>query len=75
MSIAINDPRIVGLEVTKSSIVAELADGRTVSAARLPHAEPQHGAPRLVRHRGHPVGRDLDPLHQLPHERRPDYVR
>ena len=31
MSIAISDPRIVGLEVTKDAIIAELADGRTVS--------------------------------------------
>jgi hypothetical protein len=31
MSIAISDPRIVGIEVTKDAIIAELADGRTVS--------------------------------------------
>ena len=31
MSIAISEPRIVGIAVTKDSIIAELADGRTVS--------------------------------------------
>ncbi len=31
MSIATSDPRIVGLNVTEDAIVAELADGRSVS--------------------------------------------
>ena len=31
MSIVVSDPRIVGMEVTKDAIVAQLADGRMVS--------------------------------------------
>jgi hypothetical protein len=31
MSIVVSDPRILGMEVTKDAIVAQLADGRIVS--------------------------------------------
>ncbi len=45
MSTVVSDPRIVGMEVTKDAIVAQLADGRMVSVPlawswRLTNATP-----------------------------------